>query len=154
MLNGHSTVKESIENPEIREVVVEAMKESGEVLIKRYNFEKETHEKYINKILARFENPHLKDEVFRVGREPLRKLSFNDRLIKPLRGTLDYELKNESLVKGIAAAMKYQNENDPQAVELNGMINELGIKETFKKISGLEDSCGVEDRVLYHYDTI
>lgn len=154
VLNGHSTVKESIENPEIREVVVEAMKESGEVLIKRYNFEKETHEKYINKILARFENPHLKDEVFRVGREPLRKLSFNDRLIKPLRGTLDYELKNESLVKGIAAAMKYQNENDPQAVELNGMINELGIKETFKKISGLEDSYGVEDRVLYHYDTI
>lgn len=154
MLNGHNTVKESIENPEIREVVVNAMKESGDVLIKRYNFEREVHEKYINKILSRFENPYLKDEVFRVGREPLRKLGFNDRLIKPLRGTLDYELKNENLVKGIAAAMKYQNENDPQAVELNEMINELGIKETFKKISGLENSHDLEDRVSYHYSMI
>ena len=57
-------------------------------------------------------------------------------------------------MKGIAAAMKYQNENDPQAVELNGMINELGIKETFKKISGLEDSYDLEDRVSYHYSMI
>lgn len=154
VLNGHKTVKESIEDPKIREIVIEAMKESGDVLIKRYNFERDVHEEYINKILNRFENPHLRDEVFRVGREPLRKLSFNERLIKPLRGTLDYELKNESLVKGIAAAMKYQNESDPQAVELNEMINKLGVSETFKKISGLENTYNLEDRVTYHYNII
>ncbi len=154
VLNGHKTVKESIEDPKIREIVIEAMKESGDVLIKRYNFERDVHEEYINKILNRFENPHLRDEVFRVGREPLRKLSFNERLIKPLRGTLNYELKNESLVKGIAAAMKYQNESDPQAVELNEMINKLGVSETFKKISGLENTYNLEDRVTYHYNII
>ncbi|MGL4672075.1 mannitol-1-phosphate 5-dehydrogenase [Cetobacterium sp.] len=154
MLNGHNTVKESIEDPEVRKVVIDAMKESGNVLIKRYNFERDIHEKYINKILTRFENPHLKDEVFRVGREPLRKLGFNDRLIKPLRGTLDYQLKNESLVKGIAAAMKYQNENDPQAIELNSLINELGVKETFRKVSGLDDEFDLEERVFTQYRSI
>ncbi|PIN63636.1 mannitol-1-phosphate 5-dehydrogenase, partial [Klebsiella pneumoniae] len=30
---------------------------------------------YIQKILGRFENPYLKDDVERVGRQPLRKLS-------------------------------------------------------------------------------
>lgn len=154
VLNGHKTVKESIENPEIRKVVIDAMSESGDVLIKRYNFDREVHERYINKILSRFENPHLKDEVFRVGREPLRKLSFNDRLIKPLRGTIDYELKNESLIKGIAAAMRYRNENDPQAIELQNTIVNLGIEETFKKISGLDDTLDLEKRLVGYYNTI
>lgn len=154
MLNGHNTVKESIENPEVRNIVINAMKESGNVLIKRYNFEKEIHEKYINKILTRFENPYLKDEVFRVGREPLRKLSFNDRLIKPLRGTIDYELKNENLIKGIAAAMKYQNSNDPQALELNSFINDLGVKEAFRKVSGLNINHDLENKILDQYNTL
>ncbi|MGL5191027.1 MAG: mannitol-1-phosphate 5-dehydrogenase [Cetobacterium sp.] len=154
ILNGHNTVKESIENPEVRNIVINAMKESGDVLIKRYNFEKEIHEKYINKILTRFENPYLKDEVFRVGREPLRKLSFNDRLIKPLRGTIDYELKNENLIKGIAAAMRYQNSNDSQALELNNFITDFGVKETFRKISGLDKNSDLENKILDHYNTL
>lgn len=66
------------------------MDESGAVLIKRYGFDADKHAAYIQKILGRFENPYLKDDVERVGRQPLRKLSAGDRLIKPLLGTLEY----------------------------------------------------------------
>ncbi|SQD00624.1 mannitol-1-phosphate 5-dehydrogenase [Escherichia coli] len=62
------------------------MEESGAVLIKRYGFDADKHAAYIQKILGRFENPYLKDDVERVGRQPLRKLSAGDRLIKPLLG--------------------------------------------------------------------
>ena len=93
VLKGYETVKESIEDEEIATIVKEAMKESGEVLINRYGFEREKHYLYIDKIINRFKNPYLKDEVSRVGREPLRKLGFNDRLIKPLRGTIEYNTK-------------------------------------------------------------
>ena len=68
------------------------MEESGAVLIKRYAFDPQKHAAYIQKILGRFENPYLKDDVERVGRQPLRKLSAGDRLIKPLLGTLEYGL--------------------------------------------------------------
>lgn len=98
------------------------MQESGEVLIRRYGFDRALHSAYIEKILSRFANPYLVDEVDRVGRQPLRKLSANDRLIKPLLGTIEYGLPNGMLLKGIAAALKYRNSSDPQAVELQQSI--------------------------------
>ena len=51
VLKGYKTIKESIEDPEIKNIVLGAMKESGEVLINRYNFDRESHYKYIEKIL-------------------------------------------------------------------------------------------------------
>ena len=140
VLKGYETVKESIEDEEIQKLVVSAMKESGEVLINRYGFDRETHYKYIDKILGRFKNPYLKDEVKRVGREPLRKLSFNDRLIKPLRGTMEYNLKNDNLIYGIAAALLYNNEEDGQSVELQEKISKEGIEEAVREVTCLEDS--------------
>lgn len=147
---GYRTIKESIEDKNIREIVLGAMKESGEVLIKRYGFDREKHYSYINKILGRFENPYLVDEVVRVGREPLRKLSFNDRLIKPLRGTLEYETKNENLILGIAAAFNYRNESDIQAVELEKKLNEKSFDEVFYEVTGLNDK-NIEEKVFVKY---
>ncbi|WP_415226173.1 mannitol-1-phosphate 5-dehydrogenase [Psychromonas sp.] len=137
VLAGHETIKESIEDDAIRADVTAAMQESGEVLIRRYGFEHEAHAAYIQKILGRFANPYLRDEVDRVGRQPIRKLSANDRLIKPLNGTLEYGLPNAHLIKGIAAAFLYKNDEDPQAVELQAMFAEKGLAETLAHYSGL-----------------
>ncbi|WP_320046758.1 mannitol-1-phosphate 5-dehydrogenase [uncultured Ilyobacter sp.] len=144
VLKGYETVKESIEDEEIATIVKEAMKESGEVLIKRYSFEREKHYLYIDKILNRFKNPYLKDEVSRVGREPLRKLSFNDRLIKPLRGTIEYNTKNDNLIKGIAAALKYRNPADEQATKLEERLNSDDLKTAIEDITSLSNKSVIE----------
>lgn len=150
VLKGYKTIKESIEDIEIRKIVLEAMQESGEVLINRYSFDRKKHEKYIQKILSRFENPYLIDEVVRVGREPLRKLSYNDRLIKPLRGTLEYKTKNENLLLGIAAALSYRNSEDVQAVELEKRLQSEDIKSVFEDITGLNNN-EIEEKVIKNY---
>ncbi|OED92775.1 mannitol-1-phosphate 5-dehydrogenase [Vibrio breoganii] len=137
VLAGHETIKDSIEDPAIRAEVQAAMEESGEVLIRRYGFDPEAHAAYIQKILGRFANPFLRDEVDRVGRQPIRKLSPQDRLIKPLNGTLEYNLPNTHLLKGIAAAFHYKNDDDPQAVELQAMFAEKGFAETLAHYSEL-----------------
>ena len=54
--------------------------------IRRYGFDPVKHAAYIDKILGRFANPFIRDDVARVGREPLRKLGKGDRLIRPLLG--------------------------------------------------------------------
>jgi len=135
---GHQTIRDAILDEKIRAVVKGAMEESGAVLIKRYGFDAEKHAAYIRKILGRFENPYLKDEVERVGRQPLRKLSAGDRLIKPTLGTLEYGLPHASLVQGIAAAMHYHSDQDPQAQELAALLAEKGPQATLAEISGLD----------------
>ncbi|HDL9482760.1 TPA: mannitol-1-phosphate 5-dehydrogenase [Vibrio cholerae] len=136
-LKGHRTIREAIEDPSIHAQVKQAMQESGEVLIRRYGFDRALHSAYIEKILSRFANPYLVDEVDRVGRQPLRKLSANDRLIKPLLGTIEYGLPNGMLLKGIAAALKYRNSSDPQAVELQQSIEKEGVRSTLARYTGL-----------------
>ncbi|OOF70333.1 mannitol-1-phosphate 5-dehydrogenase [Rodentibacter caecimuris] len=138
-VKGYQFVKESIEDEGIKSQVQATMQESGEVLIRRYGFDPATHQAYIEKILKRFANPYLTDDVDRVGREPLRKLSYNDRLIKPLRGTLEYDLENQYLIRAIAAALAYRNERDPQALELANSLEKQGVVDTIRQYTELTD---------------
>lgn len=138
-LKGYSTVDESISDEKIYNIVKSAMTESGNGLIAKYKFDKEAHLKYIDKIIARFKNKYLQDDVTRVGREPLRKLSPTDRLVKPLTTALEYGFTVDNLITGIGAALNYNNPNDAQSVEMNKKINDLGVKKAFSEISGITD---------------
>ncbi|MCF3807501.1 mannitol-1-phosphate 5-dehydrogenase, partial [Salmonella enterica subsp. enterica serovar Weltevreden] len=72
-----------------RAVVNGALEDRGAELIKRSGFDADKHAADSQTILGRFENPYLKDDVERGGRQPLRKLRAGDRRIKPLLGTLE-----------------------------------------------------------------
>ncbi|EGT5763334.1 mannitol-1-phosphate 5-dehydrogenase [Cronobacter sakazakii] len=149
---GHQTIRDAILDEKIRLVVRGAMEESGAVLIKRYGFDDAKHAAYIEKILSRFENPYLKDDVERVGRQPLRKLSAGDRLIKPLLGTLEYGLPHQNLVLGIAAAMHFRTEDDPQAQELAQLIADKGPQAALAQISGLDANSDVVASAVNAYN--
>ena len=132
------TIYEAINDSEIKNIVLGAMRESGEVLIKRHGFKIEEHEAYIQKILNRFFNPYLKDSVFRVGREPMRKLSYNDRLIKPILGTLEYNLRHDNLLKGVISAFKFYSPDDKESVELKSMLKNEKLEKVILKITELD----------------
>ncbi|CAI1138490.1 mannitol-1-phosphate 5-dehydrogenase [Serratia quinivorans] len=151
---GLQTIRDAILDPKIRQVVKGAMEESGAVLIKRYGFDAAKHAAYIDKILSRFENPYLHDDVERVGRQPLRKLSAGDRLIKPLLGTLEYGLPHANLIQGIAAAMSYRSEQDPQAKELVELLAKLGPKAALAQISGLPAESEVVEQAVAVYNAM
>lgn len=143
-LKGLETIDQSIADEEIFAVVKSAMTESGMGLVQKHGLDKEAHIKYIDKIIGRFKNPHLKDDVVRVGREPLRKLSATDRLAKPMLTAAGFGLPVDHLLVGIAAALHYKNEQDPQSVELQAKIAELGVRAALTEISGIEDEALLE----------
>ena len=138
-LKGYHTVYQSIIDPVIYQIVRSAMQESGKGLIKKYGFGKEAHLKYIDRIIDRLHNPKLKDELARVCREPLRKLSNNDRLVRPLLVCKEYGFNATNLLLGIGAALHYQNPDDKQSVELQQMIKEKGLENAVSKITGVTD---------------
>ncbi len=134
---GVKYIKDAIILKDIKSKVKATMEESGAVLIKRYSFDPAAHVAYIEKIIKRFENPYLDDDVNRVGREPIRKLSQNDRLIKPLLGTIEFDLPNQHLIEGVVMALKYRNQDDPQAIELAEYIKQNGLDDAVKHYTGL-----------------
>lgn len=143
-LKGYNTIDQSINDTEIEEQVRKIMQESGEALIAKFGFNKEDHFAYIEKIIKRFKNPYLQDDVKRVGREPIRKLSVNERFVKPINTALEYNLPIDNLLIGLAAALNFRNEEDKQAVEMQDDIKNLGIEKTIEKVTEIKDEKIIE----------
>lgn len=152
-MKGHATIADSINDEQILAIVKAAMQESGEGLVARYGFDHDAHLAYIDKIIGRFRNPHLHDDVTRVGREPLRKLSLNDRLIKPTMTAREYGFATPCLLLGIGAALHYSNPEDPQSVELQARIAESGMRRALSEMTSLpEDDTLITDIVQAYAD--
>lgn len=152
---GYDTIKEAMDQEAVVTLVRGALKETGKVITAQYDFEEAEHNQYIEKILNRFMNPYISDEVTRVARGPLRKLGKNDRLIRP--ATLYYQLVNEEptyLAKAIAAALLYDYTKDPEAEELQDKINQHGYEQTLQDVSGLTSESPLVEAVLKQLKTL
>ncbi|QCI22994.1 mannitol-1-phosphate 5-dehydrogenase [Buchnera aphidicola] len=154
LIKKHKTMQEAISDKKIRVIVRCAMEESGSVLIKKYNFKKNDHLAYIDKIFSRFENPFLSDRLERIARNPVQKLRKEERLIKPLLGTIKYHLPFSNLIKGIAAALHYNNPNDLESIYISSLIKKQGLKNTLIKICNLCENSNVIDFIISEYNTI
>jgi mannitol-1-phosphate 5-dehydrogenase len=150
----YSTIEESINDKQIYAIVKEAMQQSGMGLIKKFGFDKEKHFAYIEKILRRFQNPYLKDDVTRIGREPLRKLAANDRLIMPMMTAKGFGLPYDKLLLSIGAALHFNNPEDPQSVEMIKNISELGLSAAVTKFTGITAEEPVHGEILAAYDKV
>jgi mannitol-1-phosphate 5-dehydrogenase len=146
-MKGLKTIDESIADATIFAIVKEAMQQSGMALVKKFGFDKEAHFKYIDKIIGRFKNPYLKDDVTRVGREPLRKLSSSDRLIKPMLTAREYGLPCDKLLLGIGAALHYNNPEDPQSVKMQELIAAKGLRQAVAEIASIASTDPVIDEI-------
>ena len=153
-LKGYGTIIDSIRDDAIGNIVHKAMQESGEGLIREFNFDPDTHHAYVERIFRRLQNPQLKDEVQRVGREPIRKLSPGDRLIKPLTTAASYGLPVEHLAYGAAAALHFDCPDDPQSVEMLAKIKAEGVEQTLTAYSELKADDPLHKRIIEVYHAL
>jgi mannitol-1-phosphate 5-dehydrogenase len=143
------TIKEAMDDQEIYSDVQKALNESGAALVKKYGFNENEHKKYIEKIIHRFTNPSISDEIVRVARSPIRKVGANDRLMKPAKQY--YELFNEvpaGLTKGIAALLLFDFKDDPEAVELQETIKKAGIEGALSQYAQLEKDHPLTEAIM------
>ncbi|MCL2559322.1 MAG: mannitol-1-phosphate 5-dehydrogenase [Turicibacter sp.] len=144
---GCATIKEAMEDARVRPLVEAVLAETGQLLCTKYDFDPGEHAAYITKILSRFENEYIVDEVARVGRSPLRKLGAADRFLKPASELLAFGVAPRGLAVAIAAAMKYVNSDDPEAVELQAFLAEHSVREALLTFSGVAADSALLDLV-------
>ncbi|ULO06155.1 mannitol-1-phosphate 5-dehydrogenase [Paenibacillus sp. 19GGS1-52] len=150
-LRGYETIQQAMSDEPLTALVREVLEETGAVLVQKHGFDKAEHSKYIDKILERFRNPALTDEVSRVGRSPLRKLSPNDRLVSPALQAYERGLSYTALTRSMAAALLFDVTDDPEAVELQAAIAELGVEAAVTKYTGMAADHEVHQSVMAEY---
>lgn len=151
-LKGIETIDQSIQDDSVRSIARPAMEESGAALVQKYGFDAAEHAKYIDKIETRFKNPYIRDEVIRVGREPLRKLGPADRLIGPANMAAELGLGRDHLLQGAAAAFLYDNSNDPQSAELQARIQAEGIVPVVSDVTGFAKDSEDYNKIMAAYE--
>lgn len=151
-VNGAETVQDVIQNKKLFEPVKQAMLESAVALEKKYGFTHESLLDYIDKMMIRrFTSPGISDPISRVAREPIRKISPDDRIMGPANLCEKYGLENKWLLRGVACAMHFENEEDQQAVELQNYITKHGIEDAIVKYTGVEKNGRMFCEILEEY---
>jgi mannitol-1-phosphate 5-dehydrogenase len=151
-VHGIKRVDQALANEEIMEDVRGALREGGAALVKRHGFDAEEHERYVERVIVRFSNQKLHDDVERVGRQPLRKLSKGDRLLGPMLMARAYGLLVDHLARGIAAALLFDVKSDPESVQMIGRINEVGIERAVTEFTGFEEGSEEHDKIITAYN--
>ncbi len=109
---GLATVAEAGKDKAIMGIARKAfIDESGAALVKRHRhlndslFTSDGYKAYADDLLERMVNPNLNDLVSRVGRDHVRKLSYDDRLYGTMRLALKYDGTPKNLALGAAAGV-------------------------------------------------
>ena len=146
---GLDYIYQSIDVPEVRVLVQNAMLESAIALSRKYGVELEKIVLHITDLLNRFTNAALKDTCARVGGDPARKLSPADRLIGSSTLALEQGVMPAYIAVGAAAGLRrYINETE-------GLEQGMGAaKRVLAEVSGLDDDSELAKLILHMYELV
>ena len=134
----HKYVHEAVADKVVAEHVLGALDELGEVVRRKHGFSAESMDAYKQDLCLRGAIPEMRDEILRVVRDPIRKLSPRERLVAPAKLALEYGLSRKWIVKGIVGALKYRHPQDAQSLALAGNLSRNGLHAV------LDDVCGID----------
>ena len=95
-----------------------------------------------------YRNPALQDTVLRIGADPIRKLSRNERFIGPALMSLENGDVPVFICRNAAYGFVYENPDDPSACRLQEMIRSQGIEKTIEDVCQL-DLKQKNDKIIY-----
>ncbi|HET6687729.1 MAG TPA: hypothetical protein VFG82_00080 [Rubrobacter sp.] len=151
-VRGKPTIHAALEDDEVRETASKTLEETSLLLIKVYGFEPEELREYRRKVLARFSNPHISDDVTRVARSPIRKLGRNERFVSPALRLLDMGHMPLHLASVIGAVLRYDHPEDEEAQKLQEAISVAGERSALALYAGIREDHPLVDLVAERLD--
>ena len=136
---GYQTIDEAIADEKVLTTLENVLKETGSLLIAKWQFDPQVHQAYAQKIVTRFKNPYISDAITRVARTPIRKLGYDERFIRPIRELHDRNLSYQQLLTVVGLIFNYRDEKDEQSVELQKMLQNESLEAVVRKVTQLTD---------------
>ena len=121
---GVEKISDALADAAIAAKVSAALEETSALLVAKHGLDPADLASYRATILRRFRNPALPDTVWRVGRQPLRKLSRHERFVGPAAEAAERGLSVDALVDAMGAALAFDDAEDEQAVDLQRMLRD------------------------------
>lgn len=144
---GMKTIDEAMRDDRIVQATRGALQETGALLAAKYGFDPQVHGQYVEKILGRYTNPLLSDDIVRVARSPIRKLSQQDRLVGPALQCMEKGMNPEYLGLAIAAALAFDYPEDTESVQIQASLKEFGWENTLHNCTGIPAGHPLEEIV-------
>ena len=135
---GVETIAEALADETIAARVAAALEETSALLVAKHELDPADLGSYRDTILRRFRNPALPDTVWRVGRQPLRKLSRHERFVGPAAEATERGLPVDALVDAMGAALSFEDAEDAQSVDLQRMLREQDAASVTAAVTGLD----------------
>lgn len=135
---GIDTIAAALADDAIAGRVSAALEETSALLSAKHGLDPASLAEYRATILRRFRNAALPDTVWRVGRQPLRKLSRHERFVGPAAEAAELGLPVDALVAAMGAALAFDDTEDAQSVDLQRMLREQDAATVTAAVTGLE----------------
>ncbi|MEF9973430.1 MAG: mannitol-1-phosphate 5-dehydrogenase [Clostridia bacterium] len=135
-LKGHKLLYEAANDPQIVEMLGEVYDEINCALCRELKITPEKQAKFAQSALQKYQDRHIMDFTERHGRDPLRKLGPEDRIVGVARMIQRQGIEPKYVARTLAAALYYtsDNDSDPTCRALMKMRREEGIDMVMEKI--------------------
>lgn len=151
-LRGYTYIYQAVADFDIKYVAAKALVQSATAVAKENGAEIDFLLSHAENLIYRFKNQALGDTVERVGRDTIRKLGSNDRLIGAINLAEKHNLPCEYLCLGVAAGLCFKPETDASSVEVASFAKENGAKAALEKYCSYK---GVHTQLISNlYDMI
>lgn len=145
-LKDYKFIWQAAEDQDISSIALKALGEAELALSKFYNADIDDLKAHSADLINRYKNKLLGDTVARVGADPIRKLSPQDRLCGAALFCLENGVEPINISIGIAAGYLFSSNDDKSAVEIQELIAKDGIESAIEKYSSVK-----RDDPLYAY---
>ena len=130
---------EAANSTEIAALLDEAYEEINQTLVAELHVNPQQQEAFAKKARAKYTDWTIVDRLIRHGKDPLRKLGAQDRLIAPARMALAHGIYPRVIIETIAKALFFDEPSDPSALKLKAMRKEKGIPYVLKQVCELDE---------------
>ncbi len=135
---GYQKIADAAHDERILEILDGVYQETAQALSKKHQFPLEEQLAFAMTSRRKLQDYTIVDSIERNARDPLRKLGKDDRLVGAACLAMEYGIEPVNLCAAIAAALYYENEEDPSARELKRKRTTEGFDVVLEEVCGID----------------